>query len=216
MGDDEPSTDNVQTGFLALNAMLNEWSTRRYGIYTVTHEEFTLTIDDGEYSIGSGGDFDTPRPIKILDAFIRDADTTDYDIEIIDREWYNDRPRKTTAGIPFYLYYEPSFPLGKVFIYFVPDKAYTLVIDSQKALAQYTNTANSLNLPPEYETALKFNFAIDWANELGVDPSNLVVTRAAETLRNLKALHSVPIPKVDTRPFDNSRNVLRNIYGDGR
>jgi hypothetical protein len=96
MGDDEPSTDNIQTGFLALNAYLNEIGTQEYGTYTVTKESFLLTVDDGEYSIGPGADFDTPRPTRILDAFIRDIDSTDYDIEIIDREWYNDRPRKTT------------------------------------------------------------------------------------------------------------------------
>lgn len=215
MGDDEPSTDNLNNGFLALNALLNEWSTRRYGIYKVSKESFSLVKGTAEYSIGPGETFNTTRPIRILDSFIRGSDGTDYEMEEIDRKWYNNKSRKTTEGIPYELYYEPTFPNGTISIYYAPDEAYTLYMDSEKALAQYTALTNDLSLPPEYETALKFNFAIDWANELGVEPSQVVVARAQITLDNLKALHAIPIPMVRSNPINNNRGGLNNIYGDG-
>lgn len=216
LSDDEPTADALSNGLLALNALLNEWSTRAYGIYTVTKESFTVTQSTASYTIGSGADFDTVRPIRLLDAFLRDSDGTDYDIKIIDREWYNDKPRKTTESIPYQIYYEPSFPTGTLYLYTTPDKSYTLFLDSQKALSQYASTAVSLALPPEYETALKFNVAVDWANELGVEPSGVVAARAVQTLSQLKALHSTPVPRVNAMPFGNRSNFLPNIYGDGR
>jgi hypothetical protein len=204
-------------GLRILNSLINEWSTRRYGIYTVTREALPLVAGTGVYSMGPSGDFDTPRPIRVMDWFVRDSDGNDYtNTEIVDRGWSNGRGVKGTEAIPYELYYEPSYPLGSLSLYPVPDKAYTLHLDSQKALSQYTALTNVLNLPPEYETALKFNLAIDWANALSVEPSQVVVSRAGQTLSQLKVLHSAPVPKVSSAPFDNRKNVLPNIYGDGR
>lgn len=197
MGDDEPSTNNVNNGMLVLNTMLNEWSTRRSGIYTVIKETHTLTIGVGEYSIGSGADINTSRPVRILDAYI-DNNDSDYGVKIVDREWWNKRAYKELTAIPSELYYEPTYPNGTIRLYPEPSGAYILNIDSQKPLAQYTSITNPLNLPPEYETALKFNVAIDWANELGVEPSSVVVARAASSYDNLRALHAQPVKRIHT------------------
>jgi hypothetical protein len=201
MGDDEPDTDNLNNGMVVLNAMLNEWSTRRSGIYAVTKETHVLTIGTGEYSIGPGADIDTTRPIRILDAYI-DNNNSDYGVRIVDREWWNRRAYKELTAIPSELYYEPTYPNGTIRLYPEPSGAYTLNLDSQKALAQYTAITNDVGLPPEYETALKFNLAIDWANELGVEPSRVIVGRAAESYKTLRVLHAQP-----------AKRILTNIMG---
>lgn len=200
MGDDDPNTDDLNNGMAVLNAMLNEWSTRRSGIYTVTKENHTLTIGVGEYAIGTGADIDTLRPIRILDAYLGD-NGADSGILIVDREWYNRRSDKNSNGTPSELYYEPTYPNGTIRLHPKPSGAFVLNIDSQKALAQYTHITNDVNLPPEYETALKFNLAIDWANELGTEPTTVIVARAAESYKNLRTLHSQPPKRVLTNPL---------------
>ena len=82
-----------------------------------------------------------------------------------------------------------------------------------EVLTAYTATTNQLNLPPEYETALKFAVAVDWAPELSVKPSEVVVARAMDAIRNLRVLHSQPVTQIDTRPFrDGGRDY--DINGD--
>jgi hypothetical protein len=56
-----------------LNAMLESWSLDRRMCYSVTQESFALTASTGTYTIGSGGAFNTARPTKILNAFVRDS-----------------------------------------------------------------------------------------------------------------------------------------------
>jgi len=200
MGNEDPDTDQINIGMQVLNSMLNEWSTRRSGIYTVTKETHTLTIGVGEYSIGPTGDIVTSRPIRMLDAYI-DNNDSDYKVAIIDREWWNRRAFKELTAIPSELYYEPTFPDGTIRLYPEPSGTYILNIDTAKPLAQYTSITDDLNLPPEYENSLKFNVAIDWANELGVDPSNVVAARAAETYKNLRSLHGQPVKRIHTNIF---------------
>ena len=171
VGEDDATVDLLSNGLEALNALLNEWSTHRWGVYKVTEEALTLTASVGEYAIGSGATLDTARPIRILPgSFIR-ISSTDYPLKIVAREEYNRLAYKTTEGVPWLLYYEPTFANGTLKLYPEPAGAYTLYLNSIKALSAYTALTNSLGLPPEYDTALKWNTAVEWAPELSIIPS---------------------------------------------
>jgi len=214
VGEDDATVDLLSNGMEALNALLNEWSTHRWGVYKVTEEALTLTASDGEYSIGSGADLNTARPIRVLPgSFIR-ISSTDYPLEIVSRERFNRLAYKTLEGIPWALYYEPTYANGTLKLYPEPAGAYSLYLNSIKSLSAYTALTNSLGLPPEYETALKWNVAVEWAPELSIIPSQIVMGRAAESLRNLKRLHSQPIGGIDARPFRSVEGASYDITGD--
>jgi hypothetical protein len=201
LGETEPTNEDLSNGLDALNSLISEWSTHRWGTFKVTEEALTLTASDGDYSIGSGADLDTERPIRALaGTFVRISET-DYPVKIISRFEYNDLAFKTLTGIPRYLYYEQTYPNGTLKVYPEPDSAYVLYLNSQKALSTYAAFTTSLNLPPEYQTALKFNLAVDWAPELSVQPAPSVVARARSSMKNMKALHMQPVPGIDARPL---------------
>ena len=201
VGEDDPTNELLSHGLEVLNALLNEWSTHRWGTYKVTNEALTLSTSTGTYTIGSGGDLDTARPIRVLDGTFVRVSSTDYRVRVIPRNEYNGIAFKTLTGIPYNLYYEPEYPLGKLRIYPEPSSGYVLYLDSTKALAAYSTFAASLNLPPEYETALRFNVAIDWAPELSIQPSAVVAARASGSLKNLKRLHAQPLSNVNSQLF---------------
>lgn len=200
VGEDDPSTEVLDNGLLALNAILSEWGTTPWGTYTTQQETHTLTAGTASYTIGSGGTINTTRPTEILGAFVRSG-TTDYPLRILSVGDYRKFPEKTTQGTPSGIYYATAYPLATIYLYPVPSATMTLYFDSRKALSAYASTAVSLALPPEYETALKYATAIDWAPELSVTVSQEVVARANETKKNLRRLRSQPVQGIRTAPF---------------
>jgi len=205
-----PEAAEMQDGLETLNLMLGSWSAKRMMIPVLTAENFPLVAGTASYTIGSGATFDTKRPIRIESAFIRDSSSIDTPIEIIYRDKYNAHVLKTTQGRPEQLFYEDTYPTGTVFVTYVPDEAYTLFINSWKALTQLTGLTTSIDMPNEYLDALKYNLAIRIAPEYGVSIPEEVAAIAKDTYDTLKTLNAPDM----TANFDASL-LERNYYGYG-
>ncbi len=55
----------AQDGLRRLNNMVSGWRTQYGTVLAIERNLFTLTAGQGTYSIGSGGDFNVPRPVTI-------------------------------------------------------------------------------------------------------------------------------------------------------
>jgi hypothetical protein len=153
----QSSNSDQQTECLqALQMMLRTWSAQRLMVYYIVEgESFTLTAGTTKYTIGSGGDFDTVRPIKILGAYI--ASGVDYPLTIIDRERYRNISVKTLGDVPSWLWYNPVYPLGEIYLY--PTGGGTIYLDSQKPLAEPAAIGSTISFAPEYDEAIEYNLA---------------------------------------------------------
>lgn len=159
-----PDADEASDGLSALNALLGSWSNDSLNIYARTWETFTLVSGTASYTIGSGGVFNTVRPMAIIDAYARSG-TVDYPMSVIDDDAYNSIPFKTGLGIPEFVNYDNACPLGTIRIYFVPSAAYSLFLLTEKALTEFSTLDTNLSMPPGTERALIYNLAIDLAPE---------------------------------------------------
>lgn len=186
------STDE-QTHYLAkLNAFMESISLERLMCYQVISENFSLTASDGVYTIGSGGDFNTTRPNKIVNAFIRDSSNYDSPVTIINAQSYEDIPAKTTDGTyPTELYYDGAFVTGLATIYLYPEPAtgLTLYISSWKQLQTFATISDALVLPPGYQRFIESNFAIEVAGGFRDVPAS-VVKIARDSKAAIKSLNS--------------------------
>lgn len=169
-----------------LNRMLSSWSTQGALIYADTLVEFTLTANDGIYTIGTGADINTPRPLRIKTAYVRDTDQ-DYPIEIIDEYKYSLISQKDLqSSYPEALYYNPDYPSGTIKLYPYPGAAYTLFMEVEQALTQFTGLSQTISFPEGYEEALEYNFAVRIAPIYGKPVPMEVVEIANDTLANIK------------------------------
>src|SRR5688572_21302150 len=128
-------TSDEQTAYLAvLNSMMESWSLERLMCYQVVQESQALTASVGSLTIGSGATFNTARPIKIVDpCFVRDANSVDYPLELINAEAYGRIVLKTIDGTyPRYLFYDSAFAssLATIFLWPEPQAGLTLYINS--------------------------------------------------------------------------------------
>lgn len=155
----------IASGLLTLNAMLDTWGVLRENISIRTAENFALNTAQWQYAIGiNASDFNTVRPIKIEQAYIRDPNTlTDYHIDVDMSEGeYSDIPLKGQSGIPTALWYDPGYPFGMITFDFMPQLAYQLYINSWKPLAKITDPSDQTQLvyPDGYESAMLFNLEV--------------------------------------------------------
>jgi hypothetical protein len=180
-----PDDDTMQHALRIMRRMINSWSNKRQLIYYTTTEDLTLN-GSSSYTIGSGGDFDTARPVKILGAYVQSA--TDINLEIIDEARYREISLKDAAGSPAYLWYSPEYPLGKIYIY--PLAAGTLSLYSLKPLTDMDELTDSISFPEGYEEAIQYNLAVRLAPSYGKGADPVLIGLAKMALNDITAINA--------------------------
>ena len=208
------TSNEASDGLEALNAMLEGLSLERLLVYQILEESFPLVVGTGSYTIGTGGTFNTTRPTKIENAFLRDSSNNDYPLEIVNNLAYDTVPLKTVTSRPRYLYYDPIYPLAYIRLMYVPAYADTLYINSWKQLQQFTDGTTALSLPPGYQRMIVYNLAIELHGEYqGSILSPEVVGIANKSKAALKSINSPePVMNVSSVSIIRGGMGKRNIY----
>jgi len=197
----EPEAGMVAEALIALNGMLASWSAQQNAIYAPTDKTFSTVAGTSSYTIGSGATIDVTRPKNIMVAWIRESDDTDYPLEIIAMENYTSIVDKTVSSRPTQLYHERSYPTGTIYLYYEPDKVYTVHMKLWAAFTIYTTTTESLALPLEYEDAICSNLAIRLAPEYQTSIRQELALMASDSFNTVKNLNAQPIPQIISDPF---------------
>ena len=131
IGISNPSTTQLDDGLVLLNNMIGSWSAEGLIIPYKTTENVALVVGQASYTIGSAGNFDTVRPIKIINAFIRDSNNVDYVVDVsMTREEYNDISSKNADARPGRLFYDPQYPLGYIYFDYEPTAVENIYLTS--------------------------------------------------------------------------------------
>ena len=182
---DTLSADEANDGLEVLNQMLGAWSNDGLIVYARAWESFTINANDGQYSIGTGGDFNTSRPLHILDAYVR-QDITDYPLEILTDGDYNVKiADKSSSGIPDYLNYDTQFPTANIRLWPVPSSTMSLFILSEKPFNSYA-LDDTVTLPSGYDLAIIYNLAMYLAPEYGQPITGELLKIAGDSLASIK------------------------------
>ncbi len=180
-----PASD-LTDAWILLNALcdsLNIGTT-----YSSTRESKVLTSGMTiPITWGTGGVINTARPIKLNNAYLRDG-TTDYPIEIISQQVYDSISQKADTGRPRHLYYNPTYPLGNIYLHYIPDASYTLFLDSEKDFGDFNTYTAEMNLPKEYELPLITNLGVLLCGPYEREVPASIAGIAESSLRRLKRL----------------------------
>ena len=202
----------------ALNMMLGQWNNERLMIFGYLNELFDVTPGTGTYSIGTGGTWNTTRPMKIERAFVRFTPSTltayDFNLEIISNDRYQEIFMKAIqVTYPLYLCYNPTFPLGEIKLWPLPNSTCKIGISQWKQIAAFAALTTNISLPPGYDSALAYNLAVELMPEYG-KTDELILMKAAETKENLMAVNLDITPlKTDPALFNpKGFNILSGSY----
>jgi len=207
-GESVPASKSTQV-FNDLNNMLESWSLERLMVYAGYLENFALVAGQSEYTYGTGGDFDSDRPVKLdNETYVRSGGLDHY-VALKPLDIYRRLAGKEELGIPRFLSFNPEFPLFKVFLYPTPSAADQIYFNAVKQLVSFPDKTTSVVLPPGYSRAIILNLAIE------ICPGFNKV--ASAELLGLATSAVASIRKVNVRPVKSLRtDHLTVMAGGGR
>ena len=192
--------DEAQDALEVLNAMLDGWSTEKLMLYHRVKLSIPFVLNQNEYTIGPGGDFDTEWRQDIENAFARDTQAEsgrndfDWPMEKITNDQYTGITLKQlSSSYPTYFYYRPTFPLGVITVWPNPGQGLEFHLNVLQRLANFSNIADEVSLPPGYKRAIEYNLAMELAPEYGASTVD-IKTIAKETKGYLKSINSRNTP----------------------
>lgn len=224
--DTDLTASELQDGLESLNRMLDSWSADELTLYQVIREQFPLVSGQNPYTMGYGGDFNTSRPMKIVDAYLvlnNGSIPVSYPMQVLGYDDYNAVRLKTlSTNFPNYIYYQPSFPIAQVYIYpiFAPNDPSTqgpayINLTSWKPFDMILDPTAYMEYPPGYWEAIVFNLAVRIAEEYQFDMRPTTVQLAVNALKRVKRLNQRTVTLQTDVALMNTSQLRYNIYSDG-
>ena len=223
--DTDLTASELKDGLESLNRMIDAWSLEELMLYQVIREQFPLVSGKNPYSIGYGGDFNTSRPTKIVGAYLtlnNGSIPVDYPMIVLNYDDYNSIRLKTlSTNFPGYIYFQPSFPIGEVYIYpiFAPNDPSTqgpayITLTSWKPFDMIVDPTATISLPPGYWEAIVFNLAIRIAEEYQFSIRQTTFQLANESLKKIKRINQRTMTLQTDVALMNTSQLRYNIYSD--
>ena len=203
-----PSASASADALVAMQQMIDSWSTERLSIFTTQEQVFTWPAGSLSRTLGPTGDFVGDRPILLDDStyFIDPSTGISYGIKLINQQQYDGIAFKTvTSSYPQVMWINTNFPNIDMHIYPVPTRILEWHFISVDPLTQPATLSTTLSFPPGYLRAFRYNLACEIAPEFGVEPSPQVKRIAMSSKRDLKRINnpedimSLPYSIVGTR-----------------
>lgn len=169
-----------------LNNMLSDWDIEGDLIFNETIETFNLTDGVSDYTIGSGGDFDTSRPVNIAAATVKSGGS-DYSLEAYTREEYAKITEKNVQSIPRYYFYDDNFPLATLRLYYTPTNTDSITLYTDKPMTEFASLNTAYEMPKYYRSALIYNLVPRIMMEYGKSPDAVIINLARTLKDNIKS-----------------------------
>lgn len=194
------SAEDANDGLEELNGLLASWSTDGLAVLARVRVTKTLSTGVATYTIGSGGDIDTARPLMVDAAYLR-VDGSDYPVRVIGSDRYDEVVRKGADRRPTRLYYEPGVTLGTIFLDGEPTSADVLHLTLLQSITAVASLDTEVAIAREAEDAVVYNLAVRMAPEYGKETSRSVTALAVQTKGDYECwVASFRVPQVAVDP----------------
>lgn len=190
--DDTPGANQTQRAGRMLDMMVKNLQTKT-DLWPTKDVTVTLTAGTQSYTVGSGADVDTPRPLRLISARRQDSSGTEIDVDVVSRQEYMSLPTKSTQSPVNTVYYDPQLDNGVLYVW--PTGAtgnLTLICTFQRPLEDFDATANTPDFPQEWYLLLVYQLGVLAAPLFGVQPSQLVIAMSQQLMTELEAWDEEP------------------------
>lgn len=203
--EETPSAAEANDALAVLNQLIDQWNAERMMIFTITINEFPLTVGQQVYTLGPGGNFNMPRPAKIprmsIVSLLNPAQPLELPIEMLtEQQWQEEIPVKLIQStLPLQCYDDGAFPFRNLNFRYIPTIPVNVRIYAWQALSQFVDLVTDYTFPPGYIKAIRYNLALDLAPEYE-RPLNPEITAQAATSKGIiKSMNTVIVDlKCDT------------------
>jgi hypothetical protein len=185
-----PADEDLTLGLNALNELINNWNTQYRAIFTIVQRQLALVGGTSEYTMGVGGDFDLPRPVKVQSAGVIQPNTLRIPMDLITSpQWAAIEEKTAQARLPQVLYNNNDYPLTHLFVWPVPIANCILDVWVWDELTDALLLTDAFDVPPGYLRPVRFNLAMAIAAAYGITPLPTLVQIATESKDELFRLN---------------------------
>ncbi len=181
LGATDTANANDQTNCLqALNLIVKDWGKDAQYLWKQKEISLPMVAANASYQIGptatGTGALVTDRPLRILDAFIRDASSNDTTLQIVSKQEYNMLGDKTSQGVPNQIFYDAQLTNGVLYVYNVPqDATRTIHLIAQVPISDLASVSDTFDITQEAYRAIKWVLADELALEYGATPQTIQI-----------------------------------------
>jgi hypothetical protein len=221
--DEQPNDNDANQGLSVFNDMIDGWNAERNCIFTTRSDDFPFVLNQQAYTLGSGGNFNIPRPPQIdsMSTILLSNPANPIEIPITMftvEDWQNKVPVKEVSGsFPLICYDDGGFPLRTLNFWPIPTQVPNIVrIYSWQALAQPATLQTSVSFPPGYAEAFRYNLAVRIGAEFAAPASATVAALAIQSLARVKTMNAPDLElRSDLVPYPAGYNYRADLFGMG-
>jgi len=171
---------------LAFNDLQEIFATRKLAIYSTVNQTFNTVAGQATYTIGTGGDWNTARPVEITDPAYVVVNNTSFPVTSMTQAEYNQIPVKTQQmTFPFRYLWVNDFPLSKITLWMVPSGVVPITFSIAGQLTAITDAAASISFPPGYAKVFRYMLAVELAPLFGKEASPRVAKIASDSFADI-------------------------------
>jgi hypothetical protein len=203
-----------------LNDMIDGWNAERQAIFTTRIDDFPFVLNQQSYTLGTGGNFNIPRPARIdaMSAILLNnpANPVEVPMYLCTTEyWQTQVPVKTVQGsFPTICYDSGEFPLRTLQFWPIPTDQNSVRIYSWQALTQPATLDSVIAFPPGYAEAFRYNLAVRLAAEFASPLTPTVATLAITFLARIKTMNAPDLElRSDLVPDPAGWNYKAEMFG---
>jgi hypothetical protein len=174
----------------ALNIFIKALEAEGMPLWGMVDYAVPLTAATSTYQIGLGKTINTPKPLKVVQAWNHDSvSNVDIPMRLLTRQEYSMLGNKTSAGNPIQYYYQPKLDYGELHVFPVPSSTEaannTIYITYQRTFEDFLVAGDTPDFPQEWLETLKYGLAVRLASEYGIDAeSRRLLLQEYMTIKN--------------------------------
>ena len=182
-----PDADTLTNASLVLNLMIKMWAVDGLKIWTVDELTLPLVASKTSYVIGPGGDLVTDKPLKLIQAWLRNTSVTpqiDTPMQILSKQEYNILGSKGSTGTANSVFLDPRVNTSTLYSYLTPEAytatTYQMHLVVQRMMSDVLTGTAIPDFPTEWMQALVWGLADQLAIEYSVPMNHRqeIMTRA--------------------------------------
>lgn len=214
--DQVPAPDEAADALSEMNDMLDTWWIDKLMVFHINVEQFALIAGQQSYTMGTGGNFNTTRPDKVVPGSRYTLSGVDRQLTLLtERKQWDEIPYKALQAPPQVLFVDEGFPLATLYFYPTPDQAYPVYINSLARLQNIAALTTTIALPPGYSSLIVNGLAIALCPEYGLEAPGSVVRAFHRVYRLLAQMnYEMPVLSMPAALLPRSAGGANILTGD--
>lgn len=215
LGDGTLMTSQEYTDcLLQLNLMIDRWNLVDLLVYSTNPHTFSFISGKQYYTLGTGGDFDMPRPAKVDRISIQYAGTSNSGIPVempIDQDfdlehWQSLMVKNIPSIFPVICYNNTGFPFMNLGFWPIPQGPASVILYTWDLMPFIVNLIDIVELPTGYTDAIINNLALRLCQMFDRQPSQQLVSEAAQSKHEINDINAgTPTLHIDGMWLGNDR-----------